>query len=63
MRKVYLCRMCNTLYLNGRPFVCDNCRSNVLIKEVEVDDEELAKCRSIEGLKIVEEPRKIYEEK
>jgi hypothetical protein len=59
MKKVHLCGMCNTLYLNGRPFVCDNCNSNVAIEEVETTDEEIEKCRGIEGIKIVEEVREI----
>jgi hypothetical protein len=45
--------------LNGRPFVCDNCNSNVAIEEVETTDEEIEKCRGIEGIKIVEEVREI----
>ena len=55
MKKIYLCRMCNTLYLNGRPFVCHNCNRNVLIKEIETTEKEIKEYKAIENLNIVEE--------
>ena len=57
MRKVYFCGLCGTLYLNGRPFVCDNCKSNICFEEFCTSDEELEKTKGIAGLKIVEAAR------
>ena len=52
--KVYLCGMCNSLYIENRPMVCVNCNSNVLIKEYESSEEEIEELKKIEGIKLVE---------
>ena len=60
MEKVFFCRMCGTLYLQGRPFICDNCNSNVLIEEMDLTNKEIENCKKIKTIKIVDEVRNTY---
>ena len=53
MKKVFFCKMCGTLYLKGRPFICDNCNSNVLIEEMDLADEEIENIKNLKHIKIV----------
>ena len=52
--------MCGTLYLQGRPFICDNCNSNVLIEEMDLTNKEIENCKKIKTIKIVDEVRNTY---
>lgn len=52
--KVNLCQMCNTLYIEGRPFVCSNCNSNVGIKEYDSSREEIDMIKEDCNVKVFE---------
>jgi hypothetical protein len=43
--KAYLCKLCKTIWLNERPFLCD-CHSNCFLVEMETTEDEISLIKS-----------------
>lgn len=44
--EVDVCRYCKTIYVNGRPLVCDNCKSNVFFEKTEIAESEIEEIKN-----------------